>query len=242
MMKITERAVGKLANSMRIYADANARFNDLKKIDLEEAIDNLDRAFEAKLEAFHSLYDVDRSAFNYFEHADTALILMLRNAIHHRDHELFSSWNNTMAQDKGPYRFLGAEFLIASHILAGEAHVGRQLYKAEDFLFRLDPSLNSPALEGKMSALNRSKLLGQLKADLSFNELFSKARREGYPDKQIYFNVIPLFISAVCRVFRSLRARGVQFVGYDANAYEMHFKEKLKVDLSSLSYTTVRIS
>lgn len=241
-MKITERAVAKLANSMRIYAEANARFNELKKVDLEEAIDNLDRAFEAKLEAFHSVYDVDRAVFNYFDHADTALILMLRNAIHHRDHELFSSWNNTMAQDGGPHRFSGAEFLIASHTLVGEAHVGRQLYKAEDFLFRLDPSQNSPALEGKMSALNRSKLLGQLKADLSFSEFFSKARREGYPDKQLYFNVIPLFISAVCRVFRSLRARGVRFVGYDANAYEMHFTDELKVDLSSLSYATIRIN
>ncbi|MGM5092368.1 hypothetical protein ACD589_38015 [Rhizobium sp. 814_E9_N1_1] len=146
-MKITERAVAKLANSMRIYAEANARFNELKKVDLEEAIDNLDRAFEAKLEAFHSVYDVDRAVFNYFDHADTALILMLRNAIHHRDHELFSSWNNTMAQDGGPHRFSGAEFLIASHTLVGEAHVGRQLYKAEDFLFRLDPSQNSPALD-----------------------------------------------------------------------------------------------
>ena len=101
-MKITERAIGKLANSMRIYAEANARFNELKRVDLEEAIDNLDRAFEAKLEAFHSVYDVDRSAFNYFEHADTALILLLRNAIHHRDHELFSSWNNTWRRGEVP--------------------------------------------------------------------------------------------------------------------------------------------
>ena len=147
-----------------------------------------------------------------------------------------------MAQGGGPYRFLGAEFLIASHIVIGEAHVGRQLYKAEDFLFRLDPSLNSPALESKMSALNRSKLLGQLKADLGFKELFLKAKREGYPNKQIYLNVIPLFISAVCRIFESLRARGAQFVGYDANAYAMHFTDELKVDLSSLSYTTLRIN
>ena len=71
-MKVTEQAINKLANAMRIYAEANARFDELKKVDLQEAIDNLDRTFEAKLEAFHSLYDVDKVAFDYFEYADTA--------------------------------------------------------------------------------------------------------------------------------------------------------------------------
>ncbi|SDE16249.1 hypothetical protein SAMN05660405_02541 [Psychrobacter pacificensis] len=36
------------------------RFHKLKLVDGEEAINNLDCAFEAKLEAFHSLYDVNR--------------------------------------------------------------------------------------------------------------------------------------------------------------------------------------
>lgn len=240
-MKITERAIDKLANSMRIYAEANSKFNELKKVDLEEAIDNLDRAFEAKLEAFHSLYDVDRFAFNYFDFGDTALVLMLRNALHHRDHELFTSWNAMMAQDGGPSRFLGAEFLIASHTVAGEGHVARQLYKAEDFLFRLDANLNSPGIEDKMNAVNRSKLLRQLKSDLSFDHLFSKAERDGYPSKQIFLNVIPLFMSAVCRSFKSLKSRGVQFVGYDARAYAAHFTDHVKVDLASFSYNSIRI-
>ncbi|WP_197434752.1 hypothetical protein [Agrobacterium vitis] len=174
-MKITERAIDKLANAMRIYAEANARFDELKKVDLQEAIDNLDRAFEAKLEAFHSLYDVDKVAFDYFENADTAVILLLRNAIHHRDHDMFSSWNATMAQEGGPLRFLGAEFLIASHHVAGGGHVGNQLYKVEDFLLRVDSGLNSPALETKMSAKNRVKTLGQLRTELRFNELLAKA-------------------------------------------------------------------
>jgi hypothetical protein len=240
-MKITERAIDKLANAMRIYAEVNARFDELKKIDLQEAIDNLDRTFEAKLEAFHSLYDVDKMVFSYFDHADTAMVLLLRNAIHHRDHELFSSWNATMAQEGGPLRFLGAEFLIASHHVSGGGHVGNQLYKVEDFLLRVDSGLNSPALESKMSAKNRVKILDQLRTDLGFNELLAKASAERYPTTQIYLNIIPIFISAVCRTFKSLKARGANFAGFDAKTYEMHFTDQLKVDLSMLSYNTIRI-
>ena len=64
-------------------------FHRLKSVDPEEAIDNLDRAMEAKLEAFHSLYDVIKNDFDYFSHADSALLILLRNAVHHRNHPLF---------------------------------------------------------------------------------------------------------------------------------------------------------
>ncbi|MFL9764903.1 hypothetical protein [Vibrio cyclitrophicus] len=62
-MVIQEQALSKLANAMRIYGEAHMNFNRLKLVDAEEAIDNLDRALEAKLEAFHSLYDVTKDSF-----------------------------------------------------------------------------------------------------------------------------------------------------------------------------------
>lgn len=235
-MKIIARAIDTLANAMRIYAEANARFDELKKVDLQEAIDNLDRAFEAKLEAFHSLYDVDKKDFDYFENADTAVILLLRNAIHHRDHELFSSWNSTMAQEGGPLRFSGAEFLIASHHVAGGGRVGNQLYKVQDFLLRVDSGLGSPALVRNMSEKNRKKILDQLTMDLKFSEVLAKASAERYPTTQIYLNIIPIFMSAVCRTFKKLKARGKNFAGFDARTYENHFSDELEVELSVLSY------
>lgn len=179
-MKIKERAVSKLANAMRIYAEANLKFDALKLIDLEEAIDNLDSAFEAKLEAFHSLYDVDKDDFDYFANADTAVLILLRNAIHHRDHELFLSWNAEMRQDGGPRRFLGAEFLLASHRVVDAPWVSRQFYKAEDFLLRVDTALDSPAVERRMGERSRSQMLRQIKFDLCFDEIFLEATRP-YP-------------------------------------------------------------
>ncbi len=140
-MKIKKNAVRVLATTMRRYSEANLAFETLKHLDLEEAIDNLDRAFESKLEAFHSLYDVDKNDFDYFVNPDTALLILLRNALHHRDHELFSSWNAEMNQPGGPRRFRGAEFLLVSHQLVDHASTARQFYKIQDFLMRIDPVL-----------------------------------------------------------------------------------------------------
>lgn len=69
-----------LSNTMRLYAESSARFHYLMQVDQEEAVANLDRAFEAKLESFHRLYDLTKSApgFGYFDHADTSLMIVLR--------------------------------------------------------------------------------------------------------------------------------------------------------------------
>ncbi len=95
-MGILQIVVDKLSNSMRIYGETSLNFYNLFKIDKEEAINNLDRAFESKLEAFHSLCDVTKKQIDYFEYADTSVIIMLQNAIHHRNHNLFKSWNSEM--------------------------------------------------------------------------------------------------------------------------------------------------
>lgn len=241
-VKIKQAAVGRLANSMRLFVEANIAFKRLENIDLEEGIDNLDRAFEAKLEAFHSLYDVDKNDFDYFAHADCSLLILLRNAIHHRDHELFQSWNAHMFSDGGPQRFLGAQFLLASHRVIDAPIVMRQFYKAEDFIARLDPALNSLGLERKMAPQRRVQLLNAIQRDLGFANIFSKCDAERYPRGQAYINVIPIFISATSSVFKSLKARGVPFVGFDAATYERPFTEELHVDLQAIDYDTVRIT
>ncbi|MEO0668547.1 MAG: hypothetical protein AAFZ99_11605 [Pseudomonadota bacterium] len=240
-MSAQQNALSRLANSMRLFGEANLKFEGLKKIDLEEAVHNLDRTFEAKLEAFHSLYDVDKVEFDYFAHADTAVLVMLRNAIHHRDHPLFSSWNEEMALNGGIDRSRGAEFIFAAHEVVGAGHTMRQFYRLDDFYLRLDETLASPHLEDRMGVRNREKLLGQINSELNFSEISRHTTAERYPSQQVYLNIIPIFISALCRVFGSLNERGVKFGGFDAGAYKSVFVDELSVDLNSVSYDKLRI-
>lgn len=240
-MEIQQQAIKKLANSMRIYVETHLDFHRLKNTDQEEAVDNLDRAFEAKLEAFHSLYDVSKSDIDFFAHGDTAALILMRNAIHHRDHLLFRSWNQDMALDDGYKQYLGAEFLLAGYDVLDSPARMRYFYKLEDFYLRVDESLSSPYLEKRMGAPNRKKLIEQLDSDLHFKDIKQRAKADRYPDGQVYINVMPIFISAVCRVFKALKVKGVEFVGFDAKAYEESFTNELKVDFSKVVYEPLRI-
>ncbi|MBS0043822.1 hypothetical protein KFE26_16185 [Shewanella sp. M16] len=240
-MVIQEQALSKLANAMRIYGEAHMNFNRLKLVDAEEAIDNLDRAMEAKLEAFHSLYDVTKGLFDYFDHADTAILILLRNAVHHRNHLLFKTWNQEMGLNEGHKKYLGGEFLLASHDILTNGHEMKHLYKLEDFYLRIDPSLGSPYVEDRISDKSREKLLNQLENDLSFGALKKYSNSERYPLKHVYINIIPIYISATVKVFKALNEKGVKFVGFDANAYKEAFTNELAVDLGSFNYSTIRI-
>ncbi len=226
---------------MRIYVETHMDFQRLKYIDQEEAVDNLDRAFESKLEAFHSLYDVSKSDFDYFSYGDTAAIILLRNSVHHRDHLLFRSWNQEMAINEGHKKYLGAEFLLASYDVLDTPSRMRYFYKLQDFYLRVDNKLQSPYLENRMGAGNREKLLKQFDEELNFSTIKQHAKEERYPNGQIYINVMPIFISAVCRVFKALKESGVEFAGYDAKVYEEPFTNELDVDFSSITYEPLRI-
>lgn len=240
-MKIKQLAIDKLANTMRIYVETKIDFERLKNIDLEEAINNLDMAFEAKLEAFHSLYDVTKNDFNYFDHADTATLIMLRNSIHHRNHLLFRSWNYEILLIDGLKKYLGAEFLMASHNVIGATHTMRYYYKLDDFYARLDSSMNSSYLENKMGNRNRKKLLEQLKSELNFDIVTNYAKNKMYPTSQIYINVIPIFISAVAKIFKTLKSKGIEFQGFDSKVYEEAFTNELRVDIGNFNYMPFRV-
>lgn len=216
------------------------RLHKLKLVDGEEAINNLDCAFEAKLEAFHSLYDVTQDGFDYFSHGDTALLILLRNAVHHRNHLLFKSWNQDIGLNNGYKKYLGAEFILASHEVVDASHVMKHFYKLEDFYSRIDPKLDSTYLVDRMKDKDKLKLLNQIKNELGFDLITAYAKEGRYPTKQIYVNLIPIYIPAVCKVFKALSDQGIEFIGFDANAYKEPFTNGLEVDFSSINYTPIR--
>jgi len=240
-MEIKQLAIDKLANTMRIYVETKIDFERLKYIDQEEAINNLDRAFEAKLEAFHSLYDVTKADFSYFDYADSATLIMLRNAVHHRNHLLFKSWNYEMLLNNGLEKNHGAEFLLASHDVVDDIPKMKYYYKLDDFYARVDSNLKSPYLETKMSKVNKEKLVSQLKNELNFDMVLDYAQSNRYPTSQVYINVIPIFISAVSKVFKALKAKGIEFKGFDSKVYEEPFINELEVNMENFTYIPMRV-
>jgi myo-inositol-1-phosphate synthase len=143
--------------------------------------------------------------------------------------------------NEGHKKYLGAEFILASYDVLDSPSRMRYFYKLEDFYQRIDPDLESPYVDQRMRNSNRSKLLIQMNDELNFKSIKDFAQQERYPEKQIYINVMPIFISAVCKAFTALKDKGIEFVGFDAKTYEEPFTNELKVDFSKVNYTPIRI-
>lgn len=217
---------------MRLYIEAWMGFARIVKIDREEAIHNIDRAFEAKLEALHSLSDASKTLFPWFDHGDTALLLAVRNAIHHRDHPLFHSLLTRVFLDKGPERWAGASFLVATHPTKHGAPIWMSHYiRIDDIDARLNPAAGSPYRDALLKAARAETRRVLIDRDLGLDLVREEAARGRFPADHVYLDLMPVFISAVRRVFTAMKASGVAFVGFDANAYLGPFTSEIEVDL-----------
>lgn len=241
--KIIENAVSKLANNMRTYVEAQMRFGELFKVDAEEAIDNVDRGFEVKLEAFHTLYDVSKKLFPYFDHGDTALMIAIRNATHHRNHPLFTSLKRHLHLERGGVEsWLGASFLLASHPTAHGAPILMSHHvKLDDLDARLDPSRASPYLDISVKGAKAINRFTVIDTQLGLPGIRAFRAQHRYPEDQAYLDLMPIFVSATCKVFKALKAEGINFNDFDASTYLVPFTSELDIDLSSPQYSQLRL-
>jgi hypothetical protein len=219
------------------------RFGELFKMDPEEAIDNVDRAFEMKLEAFHTLYDVSRRFFSYFDHGDTVLIIAVRNAIHHRDHPLFRSLQRRLHLDEGGVeRWLGASFLLASHPTLHGAPIRMSHHvRLDDLDARLDPSRASPYLDTSLGGTKAVDRFTLIDSHLRLPVIRKFRSEHQYPEDQTYTDLMPIFVSAISKVFKAMKAADINCIGFDAQTYLAPFTSELEIDLGSQNFKQLRL-
>lgn len=241
--QIIENAITRLANTMRIYGEAYMRFGVLLKLDPEEAIDNIDRSFEMVLESFHTLYDVSKHFFPFFDHGDTALVISVRNAIHHRDHPLFRSLHRRLHLDRGGVEhWLGASFLLASHpTLHGAPILMSHHVRLDELDARLDPSTASPYLDTFVSGAKAATRFSLIDSQLGLPAIRKFRSQHRYPDDQTYLDLVPICISAICKVFKAMNAGGIGFKDFDAGTYLVPFTTEIAIDLSRLDLKQLRL-
>lgn len=226
-MDILQHAVEKLCNALRLNAEEAQKFDSLVKIDKEEAVANIDASFERILETFHTLYDVSKKkiGLDFLAHSDTSLIIILRNAIHHRDHPLFRSWHLVSADDAWTKRHYGASLLLSNYdTFTPTQPYFIYYYKLIDLLDRLDPERKSEyqAVFPRRPE-ERSIILMSMYTNLGFKDVINNATKERYPLEQVYFNVYPILHSALVRIFGALNTISFEPKGYDSSVYLKHF-------------------
>ncbi|MDG4695663.1 MULTISPECIES: hypothetical protein [Providencia] len=228
--EIIEHSVDRLCNALRLFSECSFSVKQLLHIDKEEAVDNHDRAFEVILESFHTLYDTSKKEVNYFNNPSSSLLIIIRNAIHHRNHSLFNSWNRTMIRRDGYKKYDGAEFLLCSYDPLNEnSHVMQYYYKLDDIFTQLD--------NGQYIKPNNKKMIID---ELNLNLIKNYASSQRYPLEQIYLNIIPVMCSAVRYAFNELIKKGIEPSGFDSEVYLKHFTTDGFFDLNSINYKKIR--
>lgn len=217
MATVIEHAWENLSNTLRLYVEAHLDFASLYKVDRPDAVTRQDRTLEGKLEKFHTLYDVtkDLQGFNYFKHADTSLLIVLRNAIHHRDHDLFVSWEAFVLAHEETQKLPSSKYLFASLTPESEQIVLRYYLPLDDFRKRLP--------DAKLKAADRAAIGALWEQDLRFADITAVANREGFDAASVYVDVMPAFISAMHRVRGWLATTSFVPRGSDGRIYYRSF-------------------
>ena len=234
---VIENATSNLANCMRLYGEAHFSLGRLFLVDPEEGIHNVERGFEAVLEAFHTLYDVSKGYFPYFDHGDTSVLIALRNAIHHRDHPLFQGMLSNFWLNEDRNQYDDTAYLLARHQVSSGGKLFLEAYfKLNDFRLRLDQNVNSPYLDKFLKGKKSLQRFDFICNELSFDTIWQDSKQKGYPDNQVYIDMMPVFVSGIVRIFKALDKLGVNFKGFDAQSYKMPFTSELEIDLTTINY------
>jgi hypothetical protein len=138
-------------------------------------------------------------------------------------------------------RYSGGAFLMASHNINEEDFGSKFYYKLDDIYDRIDASRDSPYLEKMMGNNNRKKLIKLLNEQLNFPRIYEQAKIEGYPSKQIYINIMPIYFSAINRIFRSFKKSEMEFKGFDSDTYQSYFTSGQNSQLNSIGYKKIRL-
>ncbi|HYE60708.1 MAG TPA: hypothetical protein VD997_01820 [Phycisphaerales bacterium] len=230
-------AADRLGNSLRLYAESSLTTPALAKVDLEEAVDNHDRAFDGVLGAMASAHDAlgtsTPKVLNFYAFGDTTAVLLVRNARHHNTGGLFQSWNALMLKHGGLKQRAGAEFLMVDYtLLAGEGTVSRYYLLWDDFRAVLaDPT-------ARIRDRGASAVL--LDQECGFDAIRVKAAAEGYPANQVFVNLVPIIMNAATRVFAAVATSGTSIVGFDSGVYSRHFASGPLADLRKPTFTKLR--
>jgi hypothetical protein len=137
---------------------------------------------------------------------------------------------------------VGASFLLASYPTLHGASIRMHHYvKLEDIRARLDPDFASPHLEAMMKIERAERRFALIEQELALEKVREQGSVQRFPDDQVYLDLVPVFTSAVCRVFKAMKLAGIAFKGFDAETYVVPFTTEIEVDLAHPIFAVSRV-
>lgn len=221
-MSLINDAFDDLSHSLRVLLEANDRAHrqGLINLDRAEAVGNIETALASVLNSFHSVYDaMNKSAkysgFDWYEHPELALILVLRNARHH----------NHARKVRTMYSFYAQE---AQKIGSMEMYILVDFPAQEDGANTFDVYLSWSDLMDLLSMPTgetriRDPLKGALREYLGSNKFQEYAEYYQLDERRLFLNVVPLLVNAGIVLMSRIR-NDVKPLSTESKAFHAHFQ------------------
>lgn len=183
-----------LTQTFRVLIESNFKLNQLLDVDRPEAVGTVETAINAKLNAFHNLYDLMAQDLgkpvDWYSVPELCIILAIRNARHHnKANRIRSIWNFHNQKCTAPTdtkQYLYVDFPSPPEEEGGDCF-DIPLSWAD-----LDELLSMPRSESHLRANARDLIRNYLNADL----FEAKALELGLSKEAIFFNFVPLSLNA----------------------------------------------
>ena len=183
-----------LAQTFRVLLESNLKLHQFLPVDRGEAIGTIETAINAKLNAFHNLYDLmiqnGIKPPNWYEVPELCTILAIRNARHHnkanRIRSLYNYHRYTAAKPTSARQYFYVDFP------APPEEEGGDCFDVPLSWYDLDLFLSLPNKESRLRPESVSAIRGYL--DSASFEAEAKVRRMS--NERIFFNFVPLALNA----------------------------------------------
>lgn len=183
-----------LAQTFRVLLESDWKFKQLVSVDRPEAVGTLETAINAKLNAFHNLYDLMLqelgNPIDWYSTPQLCVILAIRNARHHNKANRIRSIYNFHAQtcdspqDKKQYLYVDFP--------ANPEEDGGDFFDVPLSWADLDLFLSLARNESRLRPEVRDLVRAYINADV----LEAEAEKVGINKAQIFFNFVPLTLNA----------------------------------------------
>lgn len=210
-----------LAQTYRVLLESNFKLHQLMAVDRAEAIGTLETAINAKLNAFHNLYDLmfqnQINTVNWYETPELCTILAIRNARHHnKANRIRSLYNFHRYMSDDPEKV--SQYFYVDFPAPPEEE-GGDCFDVPLSWSDLDTFLSLPRDESRLRPEARPLVREYLNAD-AFE---AKAVCAGIPKESIFFNFVPLTLNAGIALHDHIKAY-IESDSIEATYFLHHFQ------------------
>jgi hypothetical protein len=183
-----------LAQTFRVLLESNCKFQQLITVDRPEAVGTIETAINAKLNAFHNLYDLMLqdlgNPVDWYSTPQLCVILAIRNARHHnkanRIRSIYNFHTQTCDSPTDKRNYLYVDFP------ANPEEDGGDFFNVPLSWGDLDAFLSLPRNNSRLGPKARELVRTYLNAE----EFETEADRGGIRKEHIFFNFVPLTLNA----------------------------------------------